>query len=1102
MDMRLEGLTSTSTPQTEGTSLLEAEVTRLYKGKALRSWPQLPPEVIRLIAKYHLDTADANAPLPSSWDVYNVPRHQWPEHRVYVATRNARDLEILMCVCSPWGLAIEEDEFWNNAIQLYDPHNSCAHFAWITSARNNSSSAAAQRVSPYRHFRSILACSCVPCRINAPHSSYGLDLARGTTISPRLGLVPLCQDHAPNSVSRSRMNYCGICLIDDATPLRALIDTLKTAIADSDRANLALAHARAQLHTASPQNQAHAHAFVEAASEAAHSAQRAAADAHDAAARGTRSDFDVFSNEDEAVFPGVGFVCKLCRGEWLWRYMLLAAHAARDPAALIQGLLVPRAGVALLPVHGPDAMEQYGQELLRVMGIRSSQPFQFDPEDAVVKSAVDAFVELGEGTVNRVLVVARERGWLREHTRWPELMKEATAAERLGDVSAAAATTTATGTGQDEAKQGQIVLVTPEMRQLERERANDRDARYPTAKSEEVLYANYKDDDYDDDYDDDEAEFEDEDEAMAAALQTTVKELALMDWARARVLDGAWVSPADLYHHMQEPLLEIPESLIRAVHPVPWSISPPSSPPHPFSAALATTSNPSPNPAALPHPVTHPGPAAPPPPTPALADAAHQAHMRQMRAVLLPAMQNVVRRLVVECALDAATARSSTSKSTISLSSTDIHAHVADSKDVHVADGVHDNALPKHPLLDPAIRAARMTLAEVAAQLREEGVWFEGLDWDAKRRVQPQPQDALEEHERQTGAGREKVDARDAERELDRETHCGDGSDGSAAETPPPSDSGQAPSTATLGTSASPSPLGEHPRKELKTTLPIAGVLDVPRRLRPIPYIPETIAHLPQYSLEALRTVWREACGPLYQCRCTVCERAMAAQAGKTTSTTAACVPPSTPAAATEAAKEKDSPREGAVETPGNSPLVMHIPTEHEGTAGADSVVELVEDPSSHTYRAPSPAHDLAPELKLTPQELHWLQMEEQEGPGAWGREMGMASELRSGEKKPWRAGEVSSWLDDDDEYSDEEDEGEFLPAWAAGMSTARKRWVDELESENAQLDAPPSRKGTPPKRARVAEPRPQIVKRRSEELDFDDTDTTGVTSSPKRARV
>ncbi|KAJ7447483.1 hypothetical protein FB451DRAFT_1290439, partial [Mycena latifolia] len=54
------------------------------------------------------------------------------------------------------------------------------------------------------------------------------------------------------------------------------------------------------------------------------------------------------------------------------------------------------------------------------------------------------------------------------------------------------------------------------------------------------------------------------------------------------------------------------------------------------------------------------------------------------------------------------------------------------------------------------------------------------------------------------------------------------------------------------------------------------AVLDPPRLLRPIPYVPETIAHLPPYSLEALRAVRREACAPLYHCRCSICERAMA----------------------------------------------------------------------------------------------------------------------------------------------------------------------------------------------------------------------------------
>ncbi|KAJ6620853.1 hypothetical protein B0H10DRAFT_2355050 [Mycena sp. CBHHK59/15] len=50
--------------------------------------------------------------------------------------------------------------------------------------------------------------------------------------------------------------------------------------------------------------------------------------------------------------------------------------------------------------------------------------------------------------------------------------------------------------------------------------------------------------------------------------------------------------------------------------------------------------------------------------------------------------------------------------------------------------------------------------------------------------------------------------------------------------------------------------------------------LDRQRLLHPIPFVPETIAHLPPTSLEVLRTVWREACTPLYHCICSICKRA------------------------------------------------------------------------------------------------------------------------------------------------------------------------------------------------------------------------------------
>ena len=64
--------------------------------------------------------------------------------------------------------------------------------------------------------------------------------------------------------------------------------------------------------------------------------------------------------------------------------------------------------------------------------------------------------------------------------------------------------------------------------------------------------------------------------------------------------------------------------------------------------------------------------------------------------------------------------------------------------------------------------------------------------------------------------------------------------------------------------------------------------------IKPIPYVPVTIAHLPRYSTDSIRMVrplaifivavadrrfqvWRDACSPLYQCRCTICHRTMLA---------------------------------------------------------------------------------------------------------------------------------------------------------------------------------------------------------------------------------
>jgi hypothetical protein len=52
------------------------------------------------------------------------------------------------------------------------------------------------------------------------------------------------------------------------------------------------------------------------------------------------------------------------------------------------------------------------------------------------------------------------------------------------------------------------------------------------------------------DYDEYVSELADNDceDDATTALERSVEDMALTDWAQARVLDGAWVTPADLYH--------------------------------------------------------------------------------------------------------------------------------------------------------------------------------------------------------------------------------------------------------------------------------------------------------------------------------------------------------------------------------------------------------------------------------------------------------------------------------------------------------------------------------------------------------------------------
>ncbi|KAF5374704.1 hypothetical protein D9615_008967 [Tricholomella constricta] len=458
----------------------------------------------------------------------------------------------------------------------------------------------------------------------------------------------------------------------------------------------------------------------------------------------------VMDNDDKDTFPAVEATCRTCRLEWLWK----------------------RAGE-----HPKDRDAIGGGKLLS--------------DDWETRNVVDSFLDLSEGNVKDVLLLAREKLWLRTNTRLQDILLQALAASRFN-----------AGRG------------------------------------------GYEGEGPEDEQDEDEEDEEDDIEIMQNE-EAGARELALGDWARARILDGHWLSPADAWYEHSVPGQP---GHVRAVHPCPWTrdaSSFGSSPPvprggdgeddeekeeeededvHPRRATLRAEI----------------------PPTYGLCEQAFVAHQRQMKVVLIGALRNLVRKIIIECQTPGA----------------------------------------GHRVEDPAIRAAKMTMEEVLRELREEeGVWFDGFDW-VERRMNDS-------------------------RERERETKARSGEDDSSASSTTSgsrSSNGTSPvlSTTTLQTTPSPPPTIENRNKKeregeeaeasaaapaptpvpvpvsvppVQVMISVAPVLDPPKLLRPIPYIPTTASHFPPYTIEALKSVWREACAPLYHCRCSICLRAAATAA-------------------------------------------------------------------------------------------------------------------------------------------------------------------------------------------------------------------------------
>lgn len=367
---------------------------------------------------------------------------------------------------------------------------------------------------------------------------------------------------------------------------------------------------------------------------------------------------------------------------------------------------------------------------------------KWDSPDWETRQTVESFIEIGEGAIQDVINLANDKLWLRKNTKLPDMLEQAMAATRY----------------------------------------NREENGYT---SDGDLLSDVED--------------EDDPELMSLTEDAGgIKDLALNDWARNRLLDGYWTSPADQWYGYTVHGLP---TAVKAIHPTPWNRD------AMYEGAMeeGITGD----------MVEHPRPTtfnADVPPSYQLCEQAFHAFQRQMRGILLPAMKNIVRRLVIECQ----------------------------------ADG-----------LDPAIRATRMDMEDVARELRDEASWYNGIDWLERK--------ANGERERQRLAAKE---AKDKEKEKDEDDESSSSKSSGSHTTSPVL------STTTLQTSPSPpasvdgldAKKDEDPTTAATTTatrqggapaviIPISPVLETPVLLHPIPYVPVTVSHMPQYSLDAFKIV-------------------------------------------------------------------------------------------------------------------------------------------------------------------------------------------------------------------------------------------------------
>ncbi|KZV69781.1 hypothetical protein PENSPDRAFT_652058 [Peniophora sp. CONT] len=181
----------------------------MHKGKLQRSWPQLPPDIIGMIAAFFVSAVYESMDAPEGW---MADPTLWDARTVYMHLRLATELEKLLFVCPSWYDALENHYFWNNVSRQVDPNGAYERYRVIYPPPSSARAPPPTVVPAYKYFKRAYLLSCAVCRINRPHGLTGIDLptaARRQGWCTALGALPLCRDHR-------RATFCGVCLREPA----------------------------------------------------------------------------------------------------------------------------------------------------------------------------------------------------------------------------------------------------------------------------------------------------------------------------------------------------------------------------------------------------------------------------------------------------------------------------------------------------------------------------------------------------------------------------------------------------------------------------------------------------------------------------------------------------------------------------------------------------------------------------------------------------------------------------------------------------------------------------------------------------------------------